>query len=137
MINSEAIKKFRAITGEERFSTDREDLITYSYDAADICYLPDGVIFPENKDEIVEIVKTASHFAVPILPRGAGSGFTGGSVPVKGGIVVCLSKMDKIINIDAENLTAVVEPGVVTEKLQRSEERRVGKECRSRWSPYH
>lgn len=122
MINSEAIKKFREITGNERFSTDREDLITYSYDAADISYLPDGVIFPENEDEVIKIIKTASLFTIPILPRGAGSGFTGGSVPVKGGIVVCLSKMDKIINIDSENLIAEVEPGVVTEKFQQEAE---------------
>ncbi len=124
MINSEAINKFKSIAGEERFSTDKEDLLTYSYDAADISYMPDAVIFPETENEVIEILKAASRYSIPVLPRGAGSGFTGGSVPVKGGIVVCLSKMDKIINIDTQNLIAEVEPGVVTEQFQKEAEAR-------------
>ncbi|RMF93334.1 MAG: FAD-binding protein [Candidatus Schekmanbacteria bacterium] len=124
MIERRAREEFCNITGKERFSTYREDLITYSYDAADISYLPDAVIFPLTEDEIIKIVKTASKYSIPIFPRGAGSGFTGGSVPIKGGLVVCLSKMDKIINIDSENLIVEVEPGVVTEKFQQEAEKR-------------
>ncbi|MBI5375516.1 MAG: FAD-binding protein [Candidatus Schekmanbacteria bacterium] len=124
MIDVEAQKQFRDIVGKERFSTAREDLVCYSYDAANLPYLPDAVIFPLSEAEVVEIIKTAFRYNIPVFPRGAGSGFTGGSLPVKGGLVVCMAKMDRIINIDEDNLTVEVEPGVITEKLQQAVEKK-------------
>ncbi|MEE4165582.1 MAG: FAD-linked oxidase C-terminal domain-containing protein, partial [Desulfocapsaceae bacterium] len=99
------------------------DKITHSYDATQKRYLPDAVVYAVSAEEISRIVKIANREKIPILPRGAGSGFSGGSLPVQGGIVLVLTRMDKIIEIDSENLVAHVEPGVITSELQRRVEK--------------
>ncbi len=122
-MNEEIIKELAGIVGRENITTDHIDKITYSYDATQKKYLPEAVVYAVNTDEISKIVKVANREKIPIIPRGAGSGFSGGSLPVRGGIVLVLTRMDKIIEIDSENLIAHVEPGVITAELQRQVEK--------------
>ncbi|HKZ46157.1 MAG TPA: FAD-linked oxidase C-terminal domain-containing protein [Thermodesulfobacteriota bacterium] len=118
MLSQSLIKELGQIVGKENIATAKEDLICYSYDATNQQFLPDAVVFPKNADEISLILKLANKEGFPVVPRGAGSGFSGGSLPVECGVVVSLERMNKILKIDADNLIAIVEPGVVTGELQ-------------------
>jgi glycolate oxidase len=124
MIDTAIIKGLQKIVGKERVSTQEADLICYSYDATRQKYLPGVVVHPRTTDEISAIIRLANDRLVPVYPRGAGSGFTGGSLPTSdSGIVMTTEQMDRILEIDQENLVAVVEPGVITEKFQREVEK--------------
>ena len=122
-MKEEIIIELAEIVGEDNITTDHIDRITHSYDATEKKYLPDIVIYASNTIEISKVVKLANRRRIPLIPRGAGSGFSGGSLPVQGGIVLVLTKMDRIIEIDTDNLVAHVEPGVVTAELQRQVEK--------------
>ena len=117
------IKILQDIVGRENVSTDQADRICYSYDATQQKFLPDVVVYPSDAQEISLVLKMANAERISVLPRGAGSGFTGGSLPVKGGIVLVTSRLDKILRIDEDNLVAEVEPGVVTEQFQQAVEK--------------
>jgi glycolate oxidase len=123
MIEKKVLQSLKGIVGKDNVYTDKTDKITHSYDATQKSYLPDVVVYAECAAQVSEIVKIANTHVIPVLARGAGSGFTGGSLPVRGGIVLVLTKMDRILDIDTENLVAVVEPGVVTAELQRKAEK--------------
>ncbi len=123
MLNKKLIKELSDVVGKENISAENSDRITHSYDATQESHLPDVVIYAESTEQVREIVKLAHLYCVPILPRGAGSGFTGGTLPVKGGIVLVLTRMNRIREIDQDNLIAVVEPGVITSELQRAAEK--------------
>lgn len=112
------IEKLAGIVGKENISTTPEELSCYSYDGTGRIFLPEAVAFPESAQEIAAILKTANEHRFPVVPRGAGTGMTGGSLPVEGGLVVVTSRMNRIIEIDPENMIAVVEPGVITGELQ-------------------
>lgn len=112
------IKLLQEIVGADHVASDPADRLCYSYDATQQKFLPDVVVFPADAREVGLVVKMANAEKIPVFPRGAGSGFTGGSLPVGGGIVLVTSRMDKILRIDTENLAAEVEPGVVTEQFQ-------------------
>lgn len=121
-MEAQIIKKLIQIVGQKHLTTAREDLICYSYDATALEYLPEAVIFPGTRDEIAGIMKLATAEGFPVVPRGAGSGFVGGALPVKGGLVLSLKRLDRILEIDKDNMTALVEPGVVTGHLQKEVE---------------
>ena len=118
MMEARILKALVAIVGKEQVATEPADLICYSYDATQQSFLPEVVVHPANAAEIAAIIKLANAELIPVFPRGAGSGFSGGSLPTKGGIVLTTERMDRILQIDEENLIAVVEPGVVTEQFQ-------------------
>lgn len=118
------IKTLRDIVGKDQVCTDQADRICYSYDATQQEHLPDVVVFPGNTREISLIMKMAHDEKIPVYPRGAGSGFTGGSLPIKGGIALVLTRLNAILRIDEENLVAEVEPGVITYKFQQTVEAR-------------
>jgi glycolate oxidase len=117
------VKEIEKIVGKDYVSYLQEDLICYSYDAANRKYLPDLVVHPVSAEEISAILKLANREGIPVVPRGAGCGFSGGAVPIRGGIVLVITRMNRILRIDADNLIAVVEPGVVTKKLQSAVEK--------------
>ena len=123
MLESRLVKILQDIVGKENVSTQKADLICYSYDATQQQYLPEAVVFPADAQEISLVMKMANAEKIPVFPRGAGSGFSGGSLPTKGGIVLCTERLDRILEIDEENLVAVVEPGVVTEQFQQAVEK--------------
>lgn len=117
------VKEFRKILGNSAvIYEDKQTLENYSSDEAGGKYyshMPDVVLKPSNAKQISEIIKIANKERIPITPRGAGSGLAGGAVPIYGGIVICLERMNRILEIDKTDLTAVVEPGVVTNDLCR------------------
>ena len=123
MVEKAVIKEIIDIVGRESVMEDKETRICYSYDATNIRHLPDVVVFPRTPQQISAILKLANEHRFPVIPRGAGTGFTGGTIPVEGGVVLVLTKMNKILKIDQENLLAVVEPGVVTYDLQQEVEK--------------
>ncbi|MDA8432452.1 MAG: FAD-binding protein [Nitrospiraceae bacterium] len=106
-----------------RVSTAPEDLLCYGFDASGLEAAPSAVVWPQDVDDVVKIVTFASSHSIPIVPRGAGSGMTGGAVPPAGAIVLSLERMNKILEIDRENMTALVEPGVVNGTFQVELER--------------
>ncbi len=123
MIKERVVKNLIKIAGKDHVLTHTTDRITHSYDATQQEYYPDAVVYAQTVEQVSEIVKLANKERIPVLPRGAGSGFTGGSLPVNGGIVVVLTKMNDILTIDEDNLTATVEPGVITAHLQEEVEK--------------
>lgn len=123
MITKNIADQIRRIVGAENVYDDRETRVCYSYDATNIKYLPDLIVFPRTPQEISAIIKLANEARFPVIPRGAGTGFTGGTIPIAGGVVLVLTKMNKILKIDPANLLAIVEPGVVTYELQKEVEK--------------
>jgi glycolate oxidase len=112
----------REVVGEDNFSTAREERITYAYDATRKKSLPDVVVFPQSVSQIAGVMRLANEHRVPVVPRGAGSGMTGGSIPVEGGVALVLNGFNRILDVDTDNLVAVVEPGVVTHDLHKTVE---------------
>ncbi|MDW7771544.1 MAG: FAD-linked oxidase C-terminal domain-containing protein [Desulfobulbaceae bacterium] len=112
------MNELKNILGRERLFTDPEELSCYSYDGTARQFLPEAVAFPQSAGEISSILKLANRYGFPVVPRGAGSGMTGGSLPVRGGLVLATSRLNRIIDIDPDNMIAVVEPGVITGDLQ-------------------
>ncbi len=119
MLAQNILEELKKIVGKENVLTSKEDMIAYSFDATAAMpeVKPDVVVMPENKEQIVEIVKLAGQNKIPIITRGAGTNLSGGTIPIKNGIVLSMLKLDKIIEIDAENLTARVQPGLIIQKL--------------------
>ncbi len=120
-IDKEIVKELRKISGEKAvIYEDKEQLSAYAKDEAGgeyYAHMPDAVVKPTSAEEILSIVKLANKYGIPITPRGAGSGLSGAAVPIYGGIVLSLERMNNIIEIDKTNMVAVVEPGVVTNDL--------------------
>ncbi|MCR2119250.1 FAD-linked oxidase C-terminal domain-containing protein [Campylobacter upsaliensis] len=111
---------FKNLLGEENAHFDSIHQRAYSYDATRKHYLPDGVLFPRNEEDISEILKYCNEKQIIIIPRGSGSGFTGGALAVNGGLILSFEKhMNQILEIDLENLVAVVQPGVINIALQK------------------
>ncbi len=106
-----------------KISTEPEDLLCYGFDASGLDVAPSAVVWPRDVDDVVKILGFAYANNIPVIPRGAGSGMTGGSVPSKGAVVLSLERMNRILDIDKENMSVVVEPGVINGKLQRELER--------------
>jgi glycolate oxidase len=111
------LDKLQSIAGENRVTCDPGELYCYSFDASYIRGHADYVVRPESAEEVSQVVKLAAKNNIPVIPRGSASGLTGGAVPVKGGIVLDMTRMDRILEMDLENLQVVVEPGLVHKKL--------------------
>lgn len=122
-INKKAISELRSIF-EGDLVNSPEDLTLHGYDAANVIFKPDAVAFPTSAEQIVALMRLANRELFPVVPRGAGAGFSGGALAVEGGLVLNMSRMNKILNIDEENLTADVEPGVITGELHSAVEER-------------
>lgn len=120
-MSPDIIPKLHSIFGHDRVLTNKTDLMTYSYDASFATQLepkePDVVVIPQTTEEISACVTLANEYRIPLCPRGAGTAQTGGPVAVLGGILMDLSKMDRILEIDHKNMQVTVEPGVVPSQL--------------------
>jgi glycolate oxidase len=111
-------KQFLAIVDPARWLDQKEQLVCYAYDAFVEESMPDAVIFPETTDEVSRILALASAHKLPVTGRGAGTSVCGAPVPVRHGLVVCFSKMDRIIEVNTKDRYVIVEPGVVNADLQ-------------------
>jgi glycolate oxidase len=120
-VDQKIVKELRRITSDASvIYEDKETLKNYSHDESGgeyYAHMPDVVVKVDNADQISKILKFANVEHIPITPRGAGSGLAGADVPLYGGIVLSLERMNRILEIDKNNLVAVVEPGVVTNDL--------------------
>lgn len=120
-MDKKLIAQFSQIVGPDNIMHEDLDLFTYSYDASFLplipAALPDLALKPHSTEEVAEIMKLAKQYGLPVVARGLGSGRTGGSVPLQGGIVLCLDEMTKILEFDDKNLTVTVEPGVKTHDI--------------------
>ncbi|MBO7747654.1 FAD-binding protein [Paenibacillus sp. MWE-103] len=115
MLQEAVAGKLRAIVGPGWFKDDPESLVTHSYDGTPMLQsLPDGVVYPETTAQVSEIVKVLQEHRVPLISRGSGTNLCGGTVPVQGGVVMVMHRMNRILEIDLENLTATVQPGLNT-----------------------
>ncbi|CRF52801.1 glycolate oxidase subunit GlcD [Helicobacter ailurogastricus] len=124
MLNPEHAKALSAFVGEDNFFTDPAHLSAYAYDATRERHLPEGVIFPKNEQEISQILAYCNQHQIIVVPRGAGSGFTGGALGVSGGLILSVEKhLDKILEIDTKNLIARVQPGVINKHFQNEVEK--------------
>ena len=114
---------FIALLGSENVYSDKAHLLAYSYDATRERFEPDAVLFPRDENDVSAILKYCNIHRIPIVPRGAGSGFTGGALPSSGGVVLAFEKhMNKILEIDMQNMVVIVQPGVINMDLQRAVE---------------
>jgi glycolate oxidase len=113
------ISRIAAIVGKEHVTTAEEDLLCYAYDATNRHFWPDVVAFPGNTDEVSAIMKLADESRFYVIPRGAGTGMSGGALAVQGGLVMVMTRFNRILGIDGDNLVAEVEPGVVTGDFQK------------------
>ncbi len=124
MLKPSVLKELAKIVGPANLLTSPEELTVYSYDATRQQSLPWAVARPASSSEISKILTIANRERFPVVPRGAGTGMSGGSVPVSGGLVLSLERMNRILEINEEDFLAVVEPGVITGDLQRAVEAR-------------
>lgn len=114
------VPRLVGIVGQTWVRRDKRDLMSYAYDATGERYLPDVVVFPDSTTEVAECVRLAAEAGMPVVPRGAGTNLSGGALPIAGGMVVNLVRMNRVKRIDPEARTAVVEAGIVNEAVQRA-----------------
>lgn len=124
-VDAGVIEELKGIFGAESVSFDPEKVRAYSRDEVgrqfwDRDYLAEAVVFPQNTEQVCALMRLASRRTLPVTPRGAGTGLSGGAVPAFGGIVVSFEKMNRILECDPVNLTATVEPGVITAEISRA-----------------
>ncbi|UCG77712.1 MAG: FAD-binding protein [Nitrospirota bacterium] len=113
------MKGLKDILPPDGFSDAPETLVCYGFDASGTGSKPSAVVWPEGTDDVARISKFASDNRIAIVPRGAGTGMTGGAVPLNGAIIISFERMNRILEVDEKNLTALVEPGVINGQLQR------------------
>ncbi|NUR54734.1 MAG: FAD-binding protein [Acidobacteria bacterium] len=117
------IGQLHAIVGADHVRTDEPSRQTYGIDGTKRGHPADVVVMPDGARDVAAIVGLCAEHRVPMVPRGAGTGYTGGAVPLHGGVVVSMERMHRILEIDEENLVAIVEPNVITGDLQAAVER--------------
>jgi glycolate oxidase len=122
-MNRDFINQLIDVAGKDHILYTPEDLVVYSYDGTFAESLPDVVLLPATTEQVSQLVKLAAAEQIPIVPRGMGSGMAAGSVPFHGGMVISLTRMNHILEIDTENATVRTEAGVVTADLQAAVEK--------------
>src|ERR1700676_4329721 len=121
-MHPQLIRELVALLGPKAVLSQAEDLMLYEYDGSVELGSPEVIVFPSSTRDVAEIVKLANRFETPLVGRGAGTGLSGGAIARNGGIVIAFSRMNRILEVDAANLRAVVQPGVVNLDLSRAVE---------------
>jgi len=121
MLKHEVLKEITLVAGKQNVFTEPEDLHCYATDSTlgVPVVLPEAVVKPASAEEVSQILQIANRELIPVVPRGAGTSLSGGAMPIQGGIVLETTRMNKILEIDKDNLLAVVEPGVITAHLNQ------------------
>ena len=114
------VHELSAVLGARYVLHTSYDLMLYEYDASIDRCTPDIVAMPASTEDVAAIVKIAARYAVPVVPRGAGTGLSGGAIPIYGGIVIVFTRMNRILEVDYDNLRAVVQPGLVNLHLSNA-----------------
>jgi glycolate oxidase len=114
------VDQLRKIAGRDAVLDRPEDLMLYEYDAGVRKCTPVAVVFPQNTDHVAQIMKLASSSGFPVVARGAGTGLSGGAISPEGGVVVAFARMNRILEVNGENMRAVVQPGVVNQQLSEN-----------------
>jgi glycolate oxidase len=123
MLSNQVKEKIISIVTKENFFDSKTELLSYSYDSTpNMQSMPDAVVSPRNTKEVSEVVKVCNEFKIPLVPRGSGTNLCGGTCPTQGGVVLLFKHLNNILEIDEENLTATVQPGVVTAELGKAVE---------------
>lgn len=118
MLQEEVKRELISILGSEYVKDDPQSLVTHSYDGTPMLQsLPDAVVYPSSTEEVSQIMKVLSRNKIPVVGRGSGTNLCGGTVPVQGGVVMVMHRMNRILEIDLENLTATVQPGLNTKQF--------------------
>ena len=123
MIAADLVDAFVSLLGAAHVKTDADSRALYGTDALKRGSPADIVVFPGTTEDVAGVVRICAERRIHLVPRGAGTGYTGGSVPTRGGVVVSLERMNRILDIDEANLVAVVEPNVITGDLQDAVEK--------------
>ncbi|MBI2303853.1 MAG: FAD-binding protein [Chloroflexi bacterium] len=123
-LEGEILRRLASVVGKDGLLTAAEDLLCYSYDATPVRHLPEAVVLPRSAAEVASVLSIANDALTPVVPRGSGTNLSGGSVPVAGGIVLATSRMNRILEIDADNLTATAQPGVILAQFHQAVEER-------------
>jgi len=123
-MNTSVIAELVKIVGKEGVLTSTEDLAVYSYDGTFEEHKPDIVVLPSSTEQVSQVVRLAARECIPVVTRGMASGLAAASVPFSGGIVLCLTRMDRVLEIDQENATVRAEAGIITAILQAEVEKK-------------
>jgi glycolate oxidase len=122
-ITDDIREQLRSIVGSDAVTSDHSDLVTYGQDETeDLLFEPEVVVKPGTTQQVSAILVLATKHRIPVTPRAGGTGLSGGALPVQGGILLSMERFNRILEIDERNLQAVVEPGVITQKLQEAVE---------------
>ncbi|PWK78925.1 glycolate oxidase [Mucilaginibacter oryzae] len=117
-ISPQILDAIKAIAGDDAVLTGQESLEKYSHDETeDLVYYPEVVVKPQTPEQVSALLKLCNENTIPVTPRGAGTGLSGGALPVKGGLLIAMERFNRVLEIDEQNLQATVEPGVVTEEF--------------------
>jgi glycolate oxidase len=119
-MNQETKQALTGIVGEQNYTDSLIDMVSYSYDASEHSHRPSCGMWAESAEQVAEILKLANREKIPVIPRGAGTSLSGMTVPSRGGIVLDLSRMNKILKISIEDRLALVQPGVVYEEFEKA-----------------
>src|ERR1035438_3395130 len=114
------VEQLRKIAGRDAVLDRPEDLMLYEYDAGVRKRIPAALVFPQTTEHVSQIMKLATSAGFPVVARGAGTGLSGGSISPEGGVVIAFARMKRVLEVDAENMRAVVQPGVVNQILSDS-----------------
>ena len=114
------LRELREVLGAEHVLSEPGDLLAYEYDASNFTAVPDLAVLPGSAAEVAQVLRIAARHGAPVIPRGAGTGVAGGALPIVGGVVVVMTRMNRILEIDLPNRVAVVEPGVTNIEITRA-----------------
>jgi len=121
LVTTDILEQLKKIVGEQHVFGDEEQLKNYGHDETEeLLYLPEVVIKPRATEEISAVMKLCNEHFIPVTPRGAGTGLSGGALPHLGGVLISTERLNSILDIDERNLQVTTEPGVITEVLQNA-----------------
>lgn len=116
---SRLLQELRTFLNQDQVITDRENMSHFCYDATEQRFMPDVVVQPANTEQVSRAMKAAYDLGIPLTPQGGRTGLSGGALPVRGGVLLSLIRMNRIVEVDEKNLQVVVEPGVISFDLQK------------------
>lgn len=120
-ISVQVLEAITAVVGADNVLTSHDSLEKYSHDETeDLVYYPEVVVRPQTPEEVSALLKICNENFIPVTPRGAGTGLSGGALPIKGGLLIAMERFNKVLAIDEQNLQATVEPGVITEEFMNA-----------------